>query len=496
MKPTNRDKERCDPISSNCVIWQGPDIECINLCKGDTVSEVVYKLATELCNLIETFSLENFDLSCLNLGDCGPDDFQALIQVLIDRICEIEGITPPTPGEESAGCPDCVVNIAECFYYQSPQGDTITTMQLTDYVTAIGNSICNILGQINTINQTLQNHENRIQNLEEAPEPTLELPRISPVCVINPGVATDLDVVLAALEAQFCELIGATGSPIDLFGAVAQQCQSLNDAPQLAGMSTMSSIPGWQASSNNLATAINNIWLTICDVRAAIQNIQVNCCPSECDGVMVNMTAALLDPTTMRLYFTGSIPPGFAECSGTTQFTITDGNGASITVNVPVVSNLNNATGFPIDLVGSPLNTSTNLIVNASAFCLTTAAGTQCQSVLNYEITSTAQCPTITLNPGQTTMGYDFNWTGGAATLTVQLWDSTQSSIVSSQVTGVGGISPVSGNFTGLTAGTQYYVRLVININNVESNCPFLPATTLVAPCNPATGLSASIILT
>ena len=53
MIPSNNGKvEPCSHISSNCVIWQGPDISCINLCNGDTVSDVVAKLATELCNLV------------------------------------------------------------------------------------------------------------------------------------------------------------------------------------------------------------------------------------------------------------------------------------------------------------------------------------------------------------------------------------------------------------------------------------------------------------
>ena len=498
MKPTNAEEKGCNPISSDCVIWQGPDIECISLCKGDTVSDVVFKLATELCNLIETFSLDNYDLTCLNLGDCGPDDFQALLQILIERICDCCGIDPGPNGPTVEGCPDCVVSIAPCFYYTGPQGDTITTMQLTDYVTTIGNSICTLIGQINTINLTLENHENRIEALEQAGEPDIVLPRVTPVCVVNPGIATDMDIVLAALEQQFCELIGATGSPIDLFGAVAQQCQALNEGPQLGGTGgTMANIPGWQANSNNLSSAINNIWLTICDVRAAIQNIQLNCCPTECSGVLVTMTAALLDPTSLRLYFTGTIPAGFAECAGAgTTFTITDGNGAFITSVVPVVNNMNNAAGFAIDLTGSPLNTSTNLTITASSFCLTTATGSQCQSVLNYVITSTALCPPVTVTPAQTSVAYDFSWNGGAATLIVQLWDSTQSSIIASQSTGVGGISPVSGTFLGLTGGTQYYVRLVIDINGVQTPCSYVPATTLAEPCNPATGMSANLIIT
>jgi len=86
MKPININKEGCNPISSNCIVWQGPDIECINLCKGDTVTEVVYKLATELCKIIDTFNVSNYDISCLDLA-CTPKTFEELIQATITAIC-------------------------------------------------------------------------------------------------------------------------------------------------------------------------------------------------------------------------------------------------------------------------------------------------------------------------------------------------------------------------------------------------------------------------
>ena len=41
MKPLNLDNSPCSPISSNCIVWQGPDIPCIHLCTGDTISDVV-----------------------------------------------------------------------------------------------------------------------------------------------------------------------------------------------------------------------------------------------------------------------------------------------------------------------------------------------------------------------------------------------------------------------------------------------------------------------
>ena len=83
MKPLNLDNSPCSPISSNCVIWQGPDIPCIKLCTGDTVSDVIFKLATELCTIIDQLNVSNYDLSCFNLTACPPEDFQALIQFLI-----------------------------------------------------------------------------------------------------------------------------------------------------------------------------------------------------------------------------------------------------------------------------------------------------------------------------------------------------------------------------------------------------------------------------
>jgi len=87
MKPLNLDKSPCSPVSSNCVIWNGSDIECIGLCKGDTVTQVIYKLAEELCSLIDMFNLSNYDISCLELP-CPPNSFEELINALIQAICE------------------------------------------------------------------------------------------------------------------------------------------------------------------------------------------------------------------------------------------------------------------------------------------------------------------------------------------------------------------------------------------------------------------------
>ena len=89
---SNLSKENCSPISSNCVIWQGPDIPCLNLCTGDTVSDILYKLAEDYCKFKESLDVQDLDITDL-LSACGtntpvPQDksIVKILEIIIDKI--------------------------------------------------------------------------------------------------------------------------------------------------------------------------------------------------------------------------------------------------------------------------------------------------------------------------------------------------------------------------------------------------------------------------
>jgi hypothetical protein len=404
MKPLNLNKESCNPISSNCVIWQGPEIECINLCKGDTVTDVVYKLATELCDLLETFNVDSYDISCFNLLECDPKDFQELIQLLINKVCECCGVTPePSPGG-TVGCPDCEVTICPAFYYNNPQGDTITTMQLDDYVVAIGNRVCQIIGQIDTINATLENHEERIEILENAGAPVVVLPQVTPECVLPPA-PEEMDVVLTALESQFCALRTATGDPVAIYEAMLKQCAGLNQSPQLSGTGVMQDITGWAATVSNMAAAFGNMWLTICDIRSSIQSIQTNCCDNGCDGIVIAMTAVLNSPNELQLNFSGTVPVNFVDCMGGSSITITDGLGGTTTFSLNVISTyLNDPGGYIVDISTGPVNGNYNITSVLTLCAIDNGDGTTCQTVATAFAAAAVDCPDVILIPNLTVL--------------------------------------------------------------------------------------------
>lgn len=272
MKPLNLDNSPCSPISSNCVIWQGPNIPCIKLCTGDTVSDVVFKLATELCTIIDQLNVSNYDLTCFASTACPPADFQALIQFLINQICEAQGITVDTT-KTTTGCPDCVIDIASCFVEPG-----VTTMQLVEYVKMIGNRICSLILEIAVLQNQIDNIDARVTVLENTPTPTFTLPSIIVNCTLDDGIIVGgnsypIDQVLNALVNDsvygYCALTGATGLASELLSAVASQCvANTDDSFTYPGDSMSTAYAGtWINSPFTIADAITNLWISLCDVR-------------------------------------------------------------------------------------------------------------------------------------------------------------------------------------------------------------------------------------
>ena len=478
MIPLNGRNKSCDPISSDCVIWQGPDIPCIELCKGDSVSDVVFKLATELCTIIELVDLTTYDLSCFTPGS-KPESFKELIQKIIDNLCLNSGLTgfQQLSGETSAGCPDCLVELAPCLQYQNELGDTIVNLQLTDYVRLIGNRICSILLEIGILTGRVDDLEDRVEILESYfPLPTPTQPQITPVCVITPAVPTDISIVLAALESQFCQLRSATGTPTELFGAIQGNC--LPSQPPQA-LSTSGNIASWQLVQN-LSNAMNNIYLMICDLRQAVSTIQLNCCPTGCDGIDVQFQYAYSNPN-LTLYFTGTIPAGFIYCGGITpKIKITDGNGSFTYVDVDIIGSINDPGGIVIDLSSTILDVNSNFLLELRPCYFNPETNSTCQYDYCSTIVNQIDCPLLETS-SITTTSFDFevDILTGPIDVTINLYDATGTSLLqSSSNPGVIGPSTISGTFAGLTANTVYKVQIVVVINGVSKTCPWNIVTT------------------
>jgi len=157
MKPINTKHKGCVATSSNCVIWQGPDLPGINLCHGDVVSDVIFALATKICSLHTQVDLDSYDISLLDVSDCDVKNFVGMIQYLIEQISILQSNTNSNSGTSSAPTEFAV---ATCF-----QGEG-AVQDLNTYVANIGVKVCNLSAAIDIQNSAITQLNATIASLQ------------------------------------------------------------------------------------------------------------------------------------------------------------------------------------------------------------------------------------------------------------------------------------------------------------------------------------------
>ena len=483
---TNDTQEGCNPISSNCVIWQGPDIPCINLCKGDSVSDVVAKMAERLCLIVNQLDMSLLDLSCFNPLCPTVNDIQDLLQFILNKICELENVTldPVLPG----GCPDtCIITIAPCFQEADFLGNIITTLSLKDYAIKIGNEICTILTNVAANTAAITDLDTRVTFIEDNCCSTgpASVSITTPGCIGN-GTTKTVQNYLTDFELAFCNLQNATGTPVNINTTLSYQCISGSDAT-LGSVGTYAGLAGWINSPLNLAQNVQDLWLIICDQRLAIQNLQtavttlqadlLACCAATCADIIWSVTGNGINATkNINLFFTGSVPAAFDYCGGATgtNIVVRDAFAASFTfTNQDVLLQITSGGSIVLDISTAGTVTEDSVYYEVDIpLCLTDGTLT-CNSTRSLAFYNTNWCSYRLVNISSTTPNQiDVAWTKATAltTYTVNLYTAANVFVDSTSITsGTGG--PTSVSFVGLTSGTVYKATLTSTQNGRSIDC-------------------------
>jgi hypothetical protein len=481
---SNSTQEGCNPTSSNCVIWQGPDIPCINLCKGDTISDVTAKLAEELCDILNQLDISTYTLTCFNPICPNPSNFHDLIQFIINKLCELANADEQQAAQAS-NCPDqCFIPIPACFGdIKDCLGNSQSVLTLKDFAILLGNKICDLIAQLAITDANVADLEDRVTALESAAVGFRKSAAGTDILIANSCLtgapSTPIKDFVKNLETAFCALRLATGDPTAINTALGFQCAGLNAAPQLdpaAGGAAMGLLPGWNLATVNLAQSFSNLWQTVCDLRAAVATLQTDlaaCCTPTCADIAWDFTGTWIAPNNIVLAFSGSVPVSFSYCNPTDGvITIYDAYSNSYTVNTQdIVAALGGTINIDIS-VAPNLVPSVYYTVSAS-MCLTNGSVT-CGSNDTYSWLNNAFCPSLTVaspNAGELAVSFSNAVTTNAIEYTVRVYDAGTNLLITSYVwsgSSLGGA--LSNTFTGLAAGT-YYAVLSTNQNGHVITC-------------------------
>jgi hypothetical protein len=457
------------------VIWQGPDIACIDLCSGDTISEVTKKIADKVCAIITDGvtanpDLAGLDLTCLNIQGTTPTTLVPVLQAMVVQICAnslSSGFAPSTLP---------MMTLPACLQYNDASGNPVTQLRLDAFATLIANQVCTNLSSITTINTTLTSLDSRIDILEACVLPCsggVVEAQIIPTCVSNVGQLTNVSVVVLALETAFCSLRTAVGLPAAINLAINQSVitgtnNSLTDASVSYG-----SISGWNQTPSTLAQSVQNAWVVIDDLYTAVASIQTNCCPGGCDAIIYNYVTSnsfasngIINGVLFN-FIGSSVPASFNDASGYTLLTLTDITGSSLTATVSVSNLQNNASGYLFS-TGS-LNTVQDLSVTVN-YSFTDGVNT-CANNQSSVITGVLPCviPILSaITQTEVTVSIS-NLLGTTAVYTIDVIDGANVVVATTQINTPGATE--ARTLTGLTPGTAYTVRLTVAFEGVTQVC-------------------------
>lgn len=407
MIPTNSNTaaQGCSPVSSNCVIWQGPNITCINLCTGDSVSEVVYKLATEVCAMKAQLDLSDVDFDCLvssAIGTPEPEhNLTVAITLLVNKVCELNDIVNAFQNNDGSINLDFAVAIpstASCFVKEDINGDPVFSLPHSEFTKDISKKVCALNTLVNQHTGTLSNHESRIIALETYEAASQDL-MVTPICVLPTSPDVPITTAFESLEQQFCNLRSITGMPTALSAALTFQCQGLGAEKAFSTTGTMSSIPGWKAPVTTVADALQNMWLTLCDMRAGLKDIAINgggtaVAGFNCSSIIVNFSVATNEERTQAtVFFAGlvTIPDGVTDCTSQgAKITFTDSANNKSIQYVNVTANKTNTLGTTFTLTG--LNPA--LAYTAVLEGCFSKDGSQCSKVVTKQVPVSCQVVT------------------------------------------------------------------------------------------------------
>ena len=280
MIPTNSNNpNNCDPISSNCVVWQGPDLPCVEICTGDTISDVIAALCTQL-TLLETlvgsgntqFNIANINQSELT-GNTATN-LEELIQLMIDNIILNQGGSPSGSGDpKDFDCDDvmacAVTGQPACFEELTgfSNGES-----LSRWISSASQELCDLQTSGSTTQALTTTLQSKVSALESAPtgEPN---PMLYSSGVVAKGQLTPIATITQALDSQFVTLRNTTGTPSNITTGVNNEPADLGQPVSTTGYSKP-----LKTSPATAGDALYNVWLAIEDLRAATKDIQDNCC--------------------------------------------------------------------------------------------------------------------------------------------------------------------------------------------------------------------------
>ena len=266
-----------DPQFSSNTFWDGPDIACLKICNGQSISKVIYTIANQVCDLLAPLNLSTLTLDCaleiLNKKDAPNRTIQNVLQLLIDNSCGLKKLIDNLQLQVDGTKTDDFVIDLKCLKTSNSFGSTITlnrdeTMQL------FVNEICSLKSNQSYLDGRMTSIQNQMDAIDLKPVIT-ELSIAT--CVFPTILPTSQQVVKVSTD--YCNYKTLVGATIDIATARSKVPANLN--------LKFGSEVGWIAVPANFMQEYNNLNIIIGKLLDDVNTIKTNCCKFDCESIKI-----------------------------------------------------------------------------------------------------------------------------------------------------------------------------------------------------------------
>lgn len=157
--------DKCpDVIASGCVKYTGPSIPCLDVCTGDSLSEVEHSIVTKLCEVVGLTDMSKIVIPTCLIEAWGTrdKDILNLIQVLLNYACSLQGQIDDINTELKTFDPLITVDFKCC------SDDCITsgTLKLSKVLEDIISCICKTKADLASLTSTVAIQATYITSLQ------------------------------------------------------------------------------------------------------------------------------------------------------------------------------------------------------------------------------------------------------------------------------------------------------------------------------------------
>lgn len=302
-------------VSSENVIWENQSLpDCIELCHGDTVSDISVKIANAVCDLQNTLDFTTIDLSCLE-EDCDhcrtidtDKSISNILECLAIKYCNLYTYVHDTTNFDGGegGVYDVDMKCLPTLLVRNiPTGG----LKNKDIVQWVIDGVCEVKTELDAaiiqINKNLADAvaDLQLEIMNHTGSGTGSIPLVNSDCLFSGNLS--IDFAWDYLDTDYCLYKEQLGSIADITAARAQETSCVTNINTILGTSLV--------ASTNQAESVKNLWEVICNLTTQIDAMQAivnNCCSFSCKDFEITMTTLNYDQAAatvdLRLLFNGA----------------------------------------------------------------------------------------------------------------------------------------------------------------------------------------------